>query len=129
MHVDLDFGLGRWGIPPRKLDVFLRGLSRCKRLRLEGLSAHLAYVPGKNTVEAEEKLRHIKKWNQNYDAIADPMAKQLEGLRQFLDYNLPKGITFLVQAGRTLDAYAETHEPQSAPSAAAPAPAPEAPPA
>jgi alanine racemase len=61
VHVDLDFGLGRWGIPPRKLDVFLRGLSRCKRLRLEGLSAHLAYVPGKNTVEAEEKLRAFSK--------------------------------------------------------------------
>jgi hypothetical protein len=78
--------------------------------------------------EAEEKLRHIKKWNQNFDGLADPMAKRLEGLRQFLDFHLPKGITFLVQAARTLDAYAETHEPQSAPSAAAPAPAPEAPP-
>jgi hypothetical protein len=70
--------------------------------------------------EAEEKLRHIKKWNQNFDAIADPMAKRLEGLRQFLDFNLPKGITFLVQAARTLDAYAETHEPQAAPGAASP---------
>ena len=79
--------------------------------------------------EAEEKLRHIKKWNQNFDGLADPMAKRLEGLRQFLDFNLPKGITFLVQAARTLDEYAETHEPKPAPSAAAPAPAPEAPPA
>ena len=77
--------------------------------------------------EAEEKLRHIKKWNQNFDAIADPMAKRLEGLRQFLDFNLPKGITFLVQAARTLDAYAETHElPQTAPTDA---PASEVPPA
>ena len=74
--------------------------------------------------EAEEKLRHIKKWNQNFDAMADPMAKRLDGLRQFLDYNLPKGITFLVQAARTLDAYAETHEPKSEP-----APATDAPPA
>jgi chromosome segregation ATPase len=79
--------------------------------------------------EAEEKLRHIKKWNQNFDAIADPMAKRLEGLRQFLDFNLPKGITFLVQSIRTLEAYAETHEPKSAPSAAPEAPATEAPPA
>jgi chromosome segregation ATPase len=77
--------------------------------------------------EAEEKLRHIKKWNQNFDAIADPMAKRLEGLRQFLDFNLPKGITFLVQSIRTLEAYAETHEPKSAPSAAAEAPPSEAP--
>src|SRR5258708_2473495 len=77
--------------------------------------------------EAEEKLRHIKKWNQNFDALADPMAKRLEGLRQFLDFNLPKGVTFLVQVSRTLDAYAETHQtPQAAPE---PADAPEAPPA
>jgi chromosome segregation ATPase len=80
--------------------------------------------------EAEEKLRHIKKWNQNFDGMADPMAKRLEGLRQFLDFNLPKGITFLVQAARTLDEYAETHAvPETPPSAAPEAPAPEAPPA
>lgn len=57
VHVDLDFGLGRWGIPPRELTAFLKGLKRFKRLRLAGLSAHVDYVPGKNTVEAEEKLR------------------------------------------------------------------------
>ena len=78
--------------------------------------------------EGEEKLRMIRKWNQNFDAMADPMAKRLEGLRQFLDYNLPKGITYLVHAAQTLEAYAEVHEPKSAPSDA-PAASPEAPPA
>lgn len=78
--------------------------------------------------EAEEKLRMIRKWNQNFDAIADPMAKRLEGLRQFLDFNLPKGITYLVHAAQTLEAYAEVHEPKSAPSEA-PAADSEAPPA
>ena len=66
--------------------------------------------------EAEEKLRMIRKWNQNFDAIADPLAKRLEGLRQFLDFNLPKGITYLVHAAQTLEAYADVHEPKSAPS-------------
>lgn len=61
VHVDLDFGLGRWGIPPRKLAEFLDGLKKLKRLRLEGLSAHIDYLPGKNTVEAEEKLRAFSK--------------------------------------------------------------------
>lgn len=78
--------------------------------------------------EAEEKLRMIRKWNQNFDAIADPMAKRLEGLRQFLDFNLPKGITYLVHAAQTLEAYAEVHTPKDAPSAA-PAAEPETPPA
>lgn len=61
VHVDLDFGLGRWGIPPRDLAKFLDKLKKYKKLRVEGLSAHLAYTPGKNTVEAEEKLRAFSK--------------------------------------------------------------------
>ncbi len=57
VHLDLDFGLGRWGVSPGRLPDFLRGLGRLRRLRLEGLSTHIDYVPGKNAVEAEEKLR------------------------------------------------------------------------
>lgn len=56
VNLDLDFGLGRWGIPPKRLADFLAGLKRFKRLRLAGLSTHIDYVPGKNSVEAEEKL-------------------------------------------------------------------------
>jgi hypothetical protein len=81
---------------------------------------------------AEEKLQKIKMWNRNFDSVADPLAKRLEGLRQFIDFNLPKGTTFLVQAARTLDDYAETHAPQEAPAPATTpegAPIPETPPA
>jgi len=67
---------------------------------------------------AEEKLRNVKGWARNYEGVADPLAKRLEGLRQFLDYELPKGITYLVQAQRTLDAYAETSAPANPPPAA-----------
>jgi alanine racemase len=56
IHVDLDFGLGRWGLTPKALPEFLRGLKKLKRLTLAGLSTHIAYAPGKNSVEAEEKL-------------------------------------------------------------------------
>ena len=77
---------------------------------------------------AEEKLRNVKAWNRNFDGLADPLGKQLEGLRQFLDFNLPKGITFLVQSTRTLEAYAEVHDSKSPPSTSPAAP-PEAPPA
>ena len=78
---------------------------------------------------ANEKLRHVKKWAQNFDSLADPLGKSLEGLRQFLDFDLPKGVSFLVQAARTLDEYAETHAPPSGPPSTAPAPESEAPPA
>jgi alanine racemase len=56
VHVDLDFGLGRWGILPKDLPAFIKGLGR-RRLRLAGISTHIDYVPGKNAVEAEAKLR------------------------------------------------------------------------
>ena len=45
----------------------------------------------------------------------EDLGKQLEGLRQFLDFNLPKGITYLVQTTRTLEAYAEVHDVPSMP--------------
>ncbi|MFA5138128.1 MAG: alanine racemase [Elusimicrobiota bacterium] len=61
VHVDLDYGLCRWGLPPEQLESFLRRLSRLPRLAPAGLSAHLDYVPGKNAVEAEEKLLDFKR--------------------------------------------------------------------
>ena len=61
VHADLDYGLGRWGIAPRSLPDFLKGLAGLRRVRLAGLSAHIDYVPGKNAVDAEEKLRDFHK--------------------------------------------------------------------
>jgi hypothetical protein len=65
--------------------------------------------------EAEEKLRNTKKWNQNFEATADPLTKRLESLRQFLDDELPKGVAFLSQAQLTLEAYSEVHHPSTLP--------------
>ncbi|MEK7384503.1 MAG: alanine racemase [Elusimicrobiota bacterium] len=56
VHVDVDSGLGRWGVQPRELGALLAALARLPRVRVEGLSTHIDYVPGKNAVEAEEKL-------------------------------------------------------------------------
>jgi alanine racemase len=57
VHIDLDFGLGRWGLPPKQAEDFAGKISRLKKIRLAGLSTHVDYVPGKNSVECEEKLR------------------------------------------------------------------------
>jgi alanine racemase len=65
VNIDLDFGLGRWGIPPKRLPAFLTGLKRFKKLRVAGLSTHIDYVPGKNSVEAEEKLSAFNRIAQN----------------------------------------------------------------
>ena len=61
IHIDLDFGLGRWGVPPARLKEFLDGIGRYKNIRPVGLSAHLDYVPGKNAVEAEDKLERFSR--------------------------------------------------------------------
>lgn len=61
VHLDVDFGLRRWGIAPGKLPSFLDLLKRYPRLRLAGLSTHIDYVPDKNAVEAEDKLRSFQR--------------------------------------------------------------------
>ncbi len=65
-------------------------------------------------VEAEEKLRVVKRWARDFDNAADPLVKRLEGLRQYLDFELPNAITYLVQAQRTLEAYTEGPAPEAA---------------
>ena len=64
--------------------------------------------------EAEDKLRVLKKWNRDFDNSADPLVKRLEGMRYFLDHDMPKALTYLVQAQKTLEAYAETPKPTPA---------------
>ncbi len=56
LQIDLDFGLGRWGLAPKELPALMKALAKLRGLTVDGLSAHLGYMPGKNAVEAEEKL-------------------------------------------------------------------------
>ncbi len=64
-------------------------------------------------VAAEEKLRNVKRWNRDFESASAPLVKRLEGLRQYLDFELPNAITYLVQAQRTLDAYTEGPAPEA----------------
>jgi chromosome segregation ATPase len=65
--------------------------------------------------EAEEKLRALKHWSRNYDNAVDPLAKGLESLRYLLDHEMPKGVSYLLQAQKTLESYAERGTPGSEP--------------
>ncbi|MEQ1919654.1 MAG: alanine racemase, partial [Elusimicrobiota bacterium] len=56
LQVDLEFGLARWGLAPKELPVLMKGLSKLRGITVDGLAAHLGYMPGKNAIEAEEKL-------------------------------------------------------------------------
>jgi DNA repair exonuclease SbcCD ATPase subunit len=80
--------------------------------------------------EAEDKLRRVRKWNQNYDNTSDPMVKRLDNLRQFVSDELPKAVAHLRNVQKVLEAYADTDAPDSGSgAAAAPAPGQEAEPA
>ncbi len=72
--------------------------------------------------EAEDKIRKVKTWAQNFDNRADPVLKRLESLRELLNQDMPKAISYLVNAQRTLEAYADTQAPAAgtAPAAAPP---------
>ena len=63
--------------------------------------------------EAEGKLAKVKAWTRDYDAQADPLAKRLESIRFVLDQELPRGVTYLSQAQRTLEGYTEMPFPES----------------
>ncbi len=65
--------------------------------------------------EAEQKLEMLKAWSRRFDQETEPRLKKLESLRYFLDTDLPKAIAYLVQAHRTLEAYAERSGPVDAP--------------
>jgi hypothetical protein len=79
-----------------------------------------AVIKAKNALlEAEAKLRTLKKWSQNYDSCVDPAVKRLESLREYLATDMPKAIAYLVSVQKTLDAYASAPVPTAE---AAPAP-------
>jgi len=70
--------------------------------------------------EAEDKLRKVKTWNQNFDHCADPIVKRLEGIRELLDQDMPKAVSYLVNVQRTLEAYVEAPAPAAGTEPAAP---------
>lgn len=70
--------------------------------------------------EAEDKLGKVKRWARDYDNYADPLAKKIESIRFVLDQEMPHGVTYLVQAQRTLESYTEMPWDQMTDAPAAP---------
>lgn len=73
--------------------------------------------------EAQGKLRRVKGWSQNFDSAADPILKRMEGMKAFLDEDMPKAIAYITSLQRTLAAYTQGPPPEEG---QAPAPAPAA---
>lgn len=69
-HLDIDLGLGRWGVKPEAAEALLKKALGFKKARPYGLSAHLAYRPAQNMTEAEEKLSSFKALAAGLRALA-----------------------------------------------------------
>ena len=61
--------------------------------------------------EAEKKLANVKRWSRDFESAAEPLAKVLDSFREVLAHEIPRGISFLSQAQKTLADYREIHAP------------------
>lgn len=86
VQIDLDYGLARWGVNPKDLPALVDGISKLKNLTLDGLAAHLAYMPGKNAVEAEEKLGHFAKLAAPYQRKYPKLRLRAANSTVFMDF-------------------------------------------
>lgn len=73
-HLDIDLGLGRWGVSPAEAEAFLRAALKHGKAVPYGVSAHLTYRPAQNMIEAEEKLAA-------FSALADRLRLLAPGLK------------------------------------------------
>ena len=55
--------------------------------------------------EAEERAKVVKKWIRNYDNLVEPLLKKLDGMQYLIKHEMPKAVSYLAQAERTLDDY------------------------
>ncbi|MES2568725.1 MAG: hypothetical protein V4710_01570 [Verrucomicrobiota bacterium] len=102
--------------------------ARLSGLRDSTSSQEAAVLKAKRGLaESEEKLRSVKIWCRDFEHLAGPMVKRMEGFRQFLDFDMPKALAYLVQAQRTLQAYSETAAPGNSPAPSQPAEPPPSP--
>ncbi|MDE2144234.1 MAG: alanine racemase [Elusimicrobia bacterium] len=86
VNVDVDSGLGRWGVAPKDLAALMAALGRLKNVRVTGLSSHIDYVPGKNSVEAEDKLGAFKRLAAPYKKKNPALAVRAANSSVFMDF-------------------------------------------
>ena len=57
--------------------------------------------------EAEVKLRLLKKWNRDFENLAEPLTKQLDQVHTFLATDMRQATAYLARVITTLEAYAD----------------------
>ena len=69
-NLDIDLGLGRWGVKPEAAEALFTKTLNLKKTLAYGVSAHLAYRPPQNMTEAEEKLSSFSALGLKFRALA-----------------------------------------------------------
>jgi len=64
-------------------------------------------------LEAEDKLKRLKRWDHELDNRAAPLMKQTEQLHGFLASDMARAVAYLDQALKALDAYRSVAAPES----------------
>ncbi len=86
LQVDLDFGLARWGLAPKELPALMKALGGLRGVTVDGIAAHLGYMPGKNAVEAEEKLSAFARITAPYKRLDPRLRLRAANSTVFMDF-------------------------------------------
>ena len=57
--------------------------------------------------ELEEKIRAVKGWLRNFDSVVETEARKAEKLRQQIDIDMARAVTFLTESVKQLRAYSD----------------------
>ena len=88
--------------------------ARMSSLRVATQAEHMAVLKAKRALdEAQAKLDLVKKWNRHYDNRVQPLAKDVDKLRDVLAVHMGKAVAYLTQAIRTLGDYADLAPPET----------------
>ncbi|PKM97702.1 MAG: alanine racemase [Elusimicrobia bacterium HGW-Elusimicrobia-3] len=98
--LDIDLGLGRWGVKPADAERFLAAALALKKARPCAVSAHLAYRPPQNMTEAEEKLSSFSALAGRLRALAPGLQAHAANSAIFADF--PHWQLDLVRIGNLL---------------------------
>lgn len=86
LQIDLEFGLARWGLQPKELPAFMSALAKLRGLSVDGIAAHLGYMPGKNAVEAEEKLGAFERLTAPFKRLNPGLRLRAANSTVFMDF-------------------------------------------
>ena len=88
--------------------------ARMSSLREATQAEHMAVLKAKRALnEAQGKLDLVKKWNRYYDNRLQPLAKEVDKLRDVLVVHMGRAVAYLTQTIRTLGEYADLAPPET----------------